>query len=166
MLTKLIFFQEFKNEHRLLHGWLQQKHVREFWDDGDRTLEQVKNHYKHEEDIKRDIYYIDNQPAGYFQSYVVDENNAYFAVTLPDKCTMGLDFFIGEPHFLNRGFALPILSQFIETHCMGIDCLLVDPEPTNHKAIHLYTKYGFTKVGEQIVNGKSHVIMEIHLVLE
>lgn len=26
----------------LLHGWLQRPHVREFWDDGDRTLGQVQ----------------------------------------------------------------------------------------------------------------------------
>lgn len=163
VLTKLISFQEFKNEHRLLHGWLQQKHVREFWDDGDRTLEQVKNHYKNEEGIKRYIFYIDNHPAGYFQSYVVDEGNAYYSEALLGKHILGLDFFIGEPTFLNQGYALPVLSKFIKTYCLEIDRLLVDPEPTNSKAIHLYTKYGFAKIDEKVVDHKRHIIMGINL---
>ncbi|MBI2792197.1 MAG: GNAT family N-acetyltransferase [Gammaproteobacteria bacterium] len=145
----------------VLHKWLQNKHVREFWDDGDRTLEQVKNHYKPEEGIKRYIFFIEDQPAGYFQSYMVDKENEYHSYSLKD--TLGIDFFIGNENFLNKGHAIHVLSCFIKECCVEADRVLVDPQPSNAKAIHLYKKYGFSQMAEQIINGRVHLIMGINL---
>ncbi|MCS5712843.1 GNAT family N-acetyltransferase [Candidatus Berkiella aquae] len=145
----------------VLHQWLQNKHVREFWDDGDRTLDQVKNHYKPAEGIKRYIFYIGDQPAGYFQSYLVDEENEYCSFLM--KNTLGVDFFIGNEDLLNKGYAIHVLSCFIKEYCEETDRILVDPQPSNAKAIHLYKKYGFTQMAEQIIDGRSHIIMAINL---
>ncbi len=150
-----------EKDFTVLHQWLQNKHVREFWDDGDRTLEQVKNHYKPEEGIKRYLFYIEDQPAGYFQSYIVDKENEYYSYSL--KNTLGIDFFIGNENLLNKGHAIHILSYFIKECCVEADRILVDPQASNAKAIHLYKKYGFTQMGEQIIDGKAHLIMGINL---
>lgn len=150
-----------ENDFPVLHQWLQNKHVREFWDDGDRTLEQVKNHYKPEEGIKRYIFFIEDEPAGYFQSYMVDKENEYNSYSLKD--TLGIDFFIGNETFLKKGHAIHVLSCFIKECCVEADRVLVDPQPSNAKAIHLYKKYGFSQMAEQIINGRVHLIMGINL---
>lgn len=148
---------------RVLHQWLQNDHVREFWDDGDRTLEQVKNHYKPEKGIERYLFYIDGQPAGYFQSYLVEAGNEYLSFSLSNKKTIGIDFFIGNIALLNKGYAIHVLAAFIKEYCQHADRVLVDPQPTNHKAIHLYKKYGFMKIGEQVIHDKPYWVMGINL---
>jgi len=97
MLNKLITFEEFNDNHLIqLHQWLQVSHVREFWDDGDRTLEQVKSHYSFEKGVKRYLFFIDNHPAGYIQSYVIDRHNEYYDFSLAEKENVGIDFFIDK----------------------------------------------------------------------
>lgn len=152
-----------ENHLPILHEWLQNDHVREYWDDGDRTLEQVKLHYKNENNVKRYIFTIEGKPAGYLQTYVVDRDNEYYPFSLKNKITLGIDYFIGDPRFLNQGYAIQILSKFIENHCLAVDRVLVDPQPSNEKAIHIYKKYGFAKISEKIINDKLHLILGINL---
>lgn len=156
----------------LLHEWLHNPHVREFWDDGDRTLEQVENHYKPQIGIKRYIVEIEGIPTGYFQSYSVNQNDDYDQYNVPGKITLGIDYFIGDPHYLNQGYGSGLLSLFIERHCLEADRILVDPDPTNKTAIHIYQKYGFQSLGEhveakanndQLSESKRHIIMCINL---
>ncbi|MBS0288606.1 MAG: GNAT family N-acetyltransferase [Proteobacteria bacterium] len=164
MLKKLITFEEFNDNHLIqLHQWLQLSHVREFWDDGDRTLEQVKSHYSAEKGVKRYLFFINNHPAGYIQSYVIDRENEYYHFSLADKQNLGIDFFIGNESLLEKGFAIQVLAEFVLSHCQDIERLIVDPKPSNHKAIHIYEKYGFTKVGEVMVEGNNHFIMAMNL---
>ncbi|MEO8401722.1 MAG: hypothetical protein ABI597_07990 [Gammaproteobacteria bacterium] len=47
-----------------LYQWLQESHVREFWDDNDRTIEQVKVHFFNNSDTNRYVFLIDAEPAG------------------------------------------------------------------------------------------------------
>ena len=53
MTSPEIAFVPLASEHlELLHGWLQQPHVREFWDNGHRTRKQVQAHHV---DSDRDV---------------------------------------------------------------------------------------------------------------
>lgn len=164
MLNKLIIFEEFNDNHFIqLHQWLQASHVRGFWGDGDRTLEQVKNHYSSEKGVKRYLFFTDNYPAGYIQTYVIDRHNEYYHFSLADKENIGIDFFIGNENLLGKGFAVKVLVEFVLTHCQDVERLIVDPQPNNSKAIHIYEKYGFTKVGELMVENNNHLVMAINL---
>lgn len=71
---------------------------------------------------------------------------------------LGIDYFIGNTKFLGRGFARPILREFIKFHCSA-NRILVDPVPENRRAIHIYKKFGFTKIGEHTVNTRLHTIL-------
>lgn len=167
MPNNLIMFEEFNDSHLIrLHQWLQLSHVREFWDDGDRTLEQVKRHYGAEKGVKRYLFFIDNQPAGYIQSYEIDTESEYYRFSLPDKENMGIDFFIGNQDLLGKGFAIRVLAEFFLHYCQNVKRIIVDPKPNNSKAIHIYEKYGFMKVGELMVEGSQHIIMAINLGLK
>lgn len=159
METKFISFEELTDAHlERLHEWLQSPHVKDFWDDGDRTLDQVKNHYKKTPKVKRYLFFIDNLAVGYIQSYLIDYQNEYYSFILNGKENLGIDFFIGNMAFLNKKLAIPILSEFIKICCSTADRIIVDPESHNHKAIHLYQKYGFTKIGELKKLNKIHFV--------
>lgn len=57
-----------------------------------------------------------------------------------------MDLFIGDKEYLGRGLASPMISVFIATHCADVKGIFIDPESTNHKAIHVYEKVGFQKI--------------------
>lgn len=141
-----------------LYKWLQLSHVREFWDDGDRSLEQVYSHYLKKEAVKRYVFFIEGQAVGYCQSYLIDAKHVFNKFSLTNKITMGLDYFIGNIKFLGHGFAIPILQAFVKFYCTA-DCILVDPARNNLKAIYLYKKFGFVKVADYQAGNQPYCIL-------
>ena len=150
-----------------LHGWLQQPHVREFWDDGDRTPEQVQEHYFAPEwDVLAFLVVLNGQPAGYVQAYPVTAGSDYAAWRSETGETWGIDLFIGETKWLGRGLAVPVIHALL-THLRGLRPalrrVLIDPEDRNSRARHVYAKVGFTELGRVEVEGKSLVVMGLDL---
>ena len=118
----------------MLFNWLQQPHVKEWWDDGDDTIEKVRLHYSQEAEIvTRYILLKDNQPIGYFQSYKEPDN------------VIGIDQFIGEVSLINKGLGTKAVRNFINLveEANRPEAIIVDPEPENHRAIRCYEKAGF-----------------------
>ena len=127
-------------------------HVKEWWNDGDDTIDKVKSHYT--EDIDQVSRYIlmDSQagPIGYFQFYIVSDD------------TVGIDQFIGEPNLINMGVGTTAVSAFVELiqTKKNPKSVIVDPSPKNHRAIRCYEKSGF--VFENIIvkemNEKAYIM--------
>jgi RimJ/RimL family protein N-acetyltransferase len=161
MRAKITFKKLSLDDCACLHRWLQLAHVRLFWDDGHRSLQQVQEYYWRDDSIKRYLFFIDDKPAGYIQSYVIARAHEYGKFSLPDGKTLGVDYFIGNEDFLGKGWALFILKRFISFRCKGIERVIVDPEPENKKAIHIYEKCGFKKIGEQIIKNKRYCMMAL-----
>lgn len=147
-----------KSYFPLLLKWLEMPHVKAWWDkEIIYTLELVKEKFSshiHNIPISNDvtkltyvyIIEIDTTPIGYIQSYNVSayaEENKLNNKLIPKNCC-GIDIFIGEPNFLNKGLASQILQTFwhniLREH---FDYCLVDPDTNNTKAIHVYEKAGF-----------------------
>lgn len=146
----------------LLHKWLQEPHVMKFWDDGDRLLEDVINHYHSRSGVKSWIASFNETPFAYLQIYFVTEHHELSFWRSKKYTTIGLDFFIGEPSFLEKGLAIPLLVCFIDQ--MLLDYLpfrlLVDPDVNNAKAARIYDKMGFEPLGEFQNNGESYRILK------
>ena len=141
----------------LLH-WLRKPHVQEWWDDGDDTLEKVSAHYSvqcgENTDQRGYLVHLDGSPIGYIQYY-----------TEPKKC-MGIDFFIGEKDFLDRGVGTMVMRSFVtrlrEEHSPSR--IIIDPEPANLRAIRCYEKVGFRHYDTVTVeHGKLAYMMEIKI---
>ena len=123
----------------LLLTWLAKPHVKEWWDDGDDTLEKVAQHYGEESGIERFLicYQADGGvpalPIGYIQSYVVEDGG------------VGIDLFLGEERFLNRGLGTQALQAFIQQviEQSAPSYFVIDPDPKNTRAIRCYEKVGF-----------------------
>lgn len=159
MNTDIIFKPLSLEDCGRLYQWLQLPHVKAFWDDGDRTLEEVEARYSRKDKINRYLFFIDKIAVGFAQSYIVDVAHEYAEFISPNQKTIGIDFFIGNEQFLGKGYAFPALSQFIAKCCQNADCILVDPSAINEKAIHIYKKYGFIKLGECNIKNELHWIM-------
>jgi RimJ/RimL family protein N-acetyltransferase len=121
----------------LLLKWLAKEHVRQWWNDGDDTLEKVARHYGGEDDTSRFILLESNEseekPIGYFQYYFAADDS------------IGIDQFIGEAHYINRGIGQEAIKIFIEMimrqhHPAQI---ILDPSPDNARAIRCYVRVGF-----------------------
>jgi RimJ/RimL family protein N-acetyltransferase len=122
----------------LLLEWLSKKHVQEWWDDEDDTLEKVALHYGQNDDAERFILVETNEkfekPIGYFQYYFTEEESV-----------IGIDQFIGEEDYINRGIGEQAIELFVqmingEHHPRSI---ILDPSPDNKRAIRCYEKVGF-----------------------
>ena len=153
---------EFRNlllQHcQLLHQWLQLHHVREFWDDVDRELEQVVNHYIKTDETSRYLFYMNSIAVGYIQIYDINSTHQYAKLAnLTSECC-GIDFFIGNPNYLGSGLSYQIITQFIASYSQNKPTI-VDPLINNHKAIHIYEKVGFSTIKKFIDNGNHHLLM-------
>lgn len=132
----------------LLLEWLSKEHVKQWWDDGDDTLEKVARNYGEEEALlERFIlvgsYESGEKPIGYFQYYLVPDGS------------IGIDQFIGEEEYINRGVGTKAIQMFVEMirRERKPTSIILDPSPENKRAIRCYEKAGFkhyeTKIGEE-----------------
>lgn len=141
-------FRSLDGEHLgLLHGWLQQPHVRAFWDDGHRTPQQVQAHYFGPgEDAWGFIVSREGRPFAYLQTYPVEPGTQYAPWRAASGETWGLDLLIGVPDLTGRGLAAGVIRAFV-SHWRGerpgLRRLLVDPDPLNERAVRAYRKAGF-----------------------
>ena len=121
----------------LMLGWLSKDHVKEWWNDADDTLEKVALHYGANDETERFILYEKDEekeiPIGYFQYYFADDDS------------IGIDQFIGEKDYLNRGIGTRAIKIFVEMIARRHRParIILDPSPENKRAVRCYEKVGF-----------------------
>jgi len=164
-----IRFEKANLQHqKIIFDWLAQPHMQEFWD----------NSQEHKADI---INFIHGHPQHYFYGttvyWVGFINEQPFCFLLTDQqlsCqeyssdlhrdnlsksghTIGLDFGIGNPLFLNKGLAASTLDTFINYFIIQVDpkadTFFIDPDENNPRAQHVYEKAGFQVVGNFLALG-------------
>ena len=130
--------------------WLRQPHVLEFWTDP-LTDEEIQRKYEgHIQSAWVFPYLIwhQDQPIGYIQAYhATSEGNGWWPNE--KEGTYGMDLYIGEPTFLNRGLGSQVLQHFIryfeKEH--KVAKWIIDVSPENPRAIRCYEKAGFKRTG-------------------
>ncbi|MBA2502158.1 MAG: GNAT family N-acetyltransferase [Pyrinomonadaceae bacterium] len=122
----------------LMLEWLSKDHVKQWWNDGDDTLEKVADHYGAKSgDVVRFILVEtdkdDEKPIGYFQYYFIPDGS------------IGIDQFIGEEDYINKGIGEKAIRMFIELIMQHHKPtrIILDPSPDNKRAIRCYGKIGF-----------------------
>ncbi|WP_424950877.1 GNAT family N-acetyltransferase [Deinococcus sp.] len=134
----------------LLHGWLQQPHVRAFWDDGHRELEQVQEHYfGPDPEAVRFLFTLAGRPAGYLQTYLVGPESDCAEWRAATGETWGLDLLLGAVADTGRGYgpqATLAFVKFWKARRPGLSRLLIDPDVRNLRAVRAYREAGFTAV--------------------
>jgi RimJ/RimL family protein N-acetyltransferase len=132
----------------LLLNWFNQPHVQEFYSLRAWTLSEIEEKFKdritagqNSSNIHGFLACIKDSPMAYLQCYPVKDHpwvGQNFSENFIEKA-VGLDFFMGEPSFLGKKMAAPVLEKFIQTEILRIypDCesLVVDPEIDNQRSI-------------------------------
>ncbi len=123
----------------LLRRWFDEPHVRQWYSDPS-ALEDIADHIE-EMDVEPFLVLHKHNPIAYLQAYEVDGSHPYAANALG---AIGLDQFIGPAAFLGRGHGSTFLRAYLE-QCREEDVtsVIVDPKPTNRRAIAAYLKAGF-----------------------
>ena len=129
--------------HRsLIHDWLDQKHIKE-WIHGvglQNTLNNLETFFQGESNT---TYWI-----GYDQEIPV-----VFLITNPEGSdAITLDVFICNLNYLGKGLSVAMIQDFLITHFSHVKKVLIDPEATNTRAIHVYKKVGFKVIREFIAS--------------
>ncbi|HEY9698545.1 MAG TPA: GNAT family N-acetyltransferase [Trichocoleus sp.] len=142
----------------LLLTWLSNDHVKQWWNDGDNTLEKVALHYGAEDpDVARFILIeateVGESAIGYFQYYIVS------------KEIIGIDQFLGEADHINKGIGTAAIRLFLEMIVAKHEPqeVITDPHPENKRAIKCYEKVGFVYYAMQLKeNGESAYMMKFN----
>lgn len=157
-----------------LLAWLDEPHVREFWDPSDAGR---RNMLAYLDGTKDTFDYwigdIDGEP--FCQVMTTDARDGEPRHLTPHIAPHGetwtVDFMIGDPAHVGRGLAAPTLAAFAgfaKSVEPRLASLLIDPMATNTRAIHVYEKAGYQKVSEFVpprgpFAGKRHILMSLTL---
>ena len=147
------FFPVISSQRAFIHEWLEQKHIKE-WMHGvglQNTLNGLEKFFQGVSDTTYWIAYDKETPFA-------------FLITSPEgKDEITLDVFICDLTYLGKGIAVPMIKEFLRSQFSDVKKVLIDPEATNTRAIHVYQKVGFKIVGEFIASWHSvpHYQMEL-----
>lgn len=136
-------------DHPLIVGWLQQPHVRQ-WLHGtglQNTLDSLDEFLEGAAEFDHWLASDQGTPFAYLLTSTVDQTEAAVAaIPFAGGQAITLDVFIGEPDYLDRGWGTALIKQFIDRQFPAVTDVLIDPEATNTRAIHVYQKLGFRVV--------------------
>jgi aminoglycoside 6'-N-acetyltransferase len=136
----------------LLAKWLSDSHVLEYYDGRDNPfdLEKVrKKFYNRNDNSVRCIVEFEEVAIGYIQFYPLeDEEREIYGYTEVEESIVGMDQFIGEIDYWNKGVGTLLVSamvQYLITEKQA-DRVVMDPQTWNERAHRCYEKCGFKKV--------------------
>ena len=149
-------FKPAKSSQRaLLHQWFKQKHIKE-WMHGlglQNTLNGLEKFFQ------------GTSTTTYWVGYDKDIPFAFLITSPEGNDATTLDLFICDLNYLGKGIAVPMIREFLINHFSNVKRVLIDPEATNKRAIHVYQKVGFKIIGEFIASWHpvTHYQMELYM---
>ncbi len=130
--------------------WLNMPHVREWWQNDPRTLEEAIEEYTPQiegsDPTSSYIILYNERPIGYIQAYKIADWPDYARDLAVEEGAAGVDLFIGEPEYVHRGLGAPILHAFlcdVVFQMPGVTYCIIGPAKSNAAAIRAYEKAGF-----------------------
>lgn len=137
----------------LLHRWLNEPHMQEWWGDPDEELGFIRDMVEGRDSTRPFLIAMDHVPVGYIQYWFIShhQNEQWikdhpWLTELPAE-TIGVDLSIGHPEKLSQGIGSAALAAFVATlREQGYASVIIDPDRNNARAVRAYTKAGFRPV--------------------
>jgi len=131
--------------------WLSTPAVLEFYEGRDKPydLQMVEyDFYQRENDVEKCMVEYEGERIGYIQFYKVNEHTSEIKDFRGKGITYGIDQFIGETAYWNKGIGTLLVSSMVQylVQVMKADRVIMDPKTTNLRALRCYEKCGFEKV--------------------
>ena len=148
--------QDTMEDYHIMAKWLSDQKVLEYY--GGRSnpfdLEKVINKFaprtKGDEPVIPCIIEFEEQDIGYIQYYRIMDDYDTKGIIDFDKfiAPFGMDLFIGETDFWNKGIGTKIIQLLIRylLEKEEVDAIFIDPQTWNKRAIRCYEKSGFKPI--------------------
>lgn len=134
----------------MIAGWLAQPHMREWWgEDPEGSLAEIAEAI---DSIETEplIVELNGRPIGYVQSYDPHLEDGHPYQDQPFG-TLGIDVSIGDAALVGIGHGTAIVRQFADLlFAEGAPRIIIDPDPSNVRAIRAYQKAGFRIFDERV----------------
>ncbi|MCW8410168.1 acetyltransferase [Legionella sp. PATHC035] len=138
-----------KSQHELVLNWIHQPHINE-WLHGEglnNTIKDLGQFLNHGNPWATHwIAYDKEIPFAYLITSEVEQSEEY-----PDGA-MTLDLFICRLDYIGKGLSVQMIHEFILGPLSDAKTVLIDPEISNERAVHVYKKAGFEIIGEFIAS--------------
>ncbi|WP_413377606.1 GNAT family N-acetyltransferase [Alkalihalobacillus sp. 1P02AB] len=137
-----------KQDRHLLLKWLTDDRVLPFYEgrDSDYDREKIeKDFYGDGPGEVKSIIEFDRKRIGYLQFYPVNTETSVIKDYQSDMMVYGLDQFIGEPTYWNKGIGTKLIQTMLEylIEEKEAEVIIMDPRIDNERAIACYKKCGF-----------------------
>ena len=141
----------------LLHRWLNEPGVVEWWEGDDVSWEAVQKDYgpPHTDGTHHYISIVDGTDTGWIQWYAVADSGEELAAWAPHGVAdgaAGIDYLIGEPGERGRGVGSTIIDAFVTDVVFaqpdGFEAVAASPYAANVASCRALEKAGFTHVAE------------------
>jgi len=158
--------EDCKEDYDLLTKWLSNPDVLQYYEgksnlyDIGKVMKKFAPRAKGDELVFQCIIQYNCQAIGYIQYYQIDYGD--YGITGENivgkyLCPFGVDLFIGETDYWNKGLGTKLLSSLIKYlfEYKNADIVFIDPQTWNKRAIRCYEKVGF-KAKDIIKNREFH----------
>lgn len=126
----------------MIRDWITAPHAAAWWGDPDEEIASIREHIE-SISVEPIIVELDGKPIAYLQSYDphLEEDHPYQDQPFG---TIGLDLTLAAAELTGMGHGSALLRQFVaELFDEGAPRVIIDPDPTNARAIRAYEKAGF-----------------------
>ena len=156
-------------DYPLIRSWLEEPHVRLWWGAPDEELDSIRAMVEGRDTTRPFIFEEGGRPVGYIQYWFVGHHQKApwteahpWLTALPSEA-MGIDISIGDPARLSQGLGPAALTAFVRRLLAeGFETLIIDPDPTNLRAVRAYHKAGFRPVPHLEGRTGDELIMHYH----
>lgn len=137
--------------------WQRESEVALWWGEQDKSEDEITAKWvrrtggagsDYDRNTSRYVIVVDGHDIGHIQSYDLQHYPKHAAeIDIPNSG--GLDLFVGEPEWRDRGIGTLVVRKFIDEVVFampGIATCIIDPDPANRRAIRTYEKVGFVHV--------------------
>lgn len=132
----------------LMRRWIAQPHWQKWWGKPDREVEALAESID-SDSVEPMIVERDGNPVAFVQSYDPHLEDDHPFQDQPFG-TLGIDISIGDEAETGKGLGPAILDALAEIlFDEGATRLVIDPHPSNERAIRAYAKAGFEPIGER-----------------
>ena len=149
----------------LLHHWLNQPHVRIFYQPQPIDLATVKQKYISRVESNSSIHcfvvYLNRLPIGYIQTYLIKDTPDYAKEIATEKGAT-IDLYIGDAKWLNRGLGWLIELKFLKEIVFQIfssDECYISHDLENIAALKASKKAGFTYIRNYIEGDRKNMLL-------
>jgi RimJ/RimL family protein N-acetyltransferase len=134
----------------LVRRWVYSDHIAAWFENPEEWLREIEERYGGFSFITHLIAEIDAKPVGFCQYYDCFYSPAEECIKpeTPGE-TYSLDYLIGEPEYLGRGFGKEMIRQLLDImRGLGAKEVAVRPDENNQASIRAFLANGFVKTGE------------------